>query len=86
MISHCPNHGIKARFAQGTYRRLGRKIGYRRRSRFCSELAVHETGPVRCFARVLHRGSRVAVAEASLKDAAGRTYAHATSTLLITTS
>ena len=31
--------GFKARFAQNAYRRLGRKIGYRRRSRFCSELA-----------------------------------------------
>jgi hypothetical protein len=31
--------GSKHDLFQNAYRRLGRKIGYRRRSRFCSELA-----------------------------------------------
>jgi uncharacterized protein (TIGR00369 family) len=40
-------------------------------------------GPVRCEGRVLHSGRRTALAEARLTDAAGRLYAHATSTCLV---
>ena len=42
-----------------------------------------DTGPVRCFGRVSSMGSRVAVAEAVLLDALGRSLAQATSTCLI---
>lgn len=42
-----------------------------------------ETGPVRAEARVLSMGRRAAFAEGSLIDAEGRTYASATSTLLV---
>ncbi len=42
-----------------------------------------ESGTTRCEGRVLHRGSRTAVAEARLTDQAGRLLAHSTSTLLI---
>ena len=34
-----PHHGIERQFAQNPRHRLGRKIGYARRSRFCSEMA-----------------------------------------------
>ena len=40
-------------------------------------------GPVRCEGRVLHSGRRTALAEARLTDAAGRLYAHATSTCMV---
>ena len=40
------------------------------------------TGPLRAEAHVVHAGSRVATAEARLTDAAGRLYAHGTSTCL----
>jgi uncharacterized protein (TIGR00369 family) len=42
-----------------------------------------ETGLVRAEGRVLTIGRRVAFAEASLRDAQGRLYATATSTLLV---
>ena len=41
------------------------------------------TGTVRAEGRVINMGRRVAFAEATLKDAAGKLYATATSTLLI---
>ena len=41
------------------------------------------TGPVRCEGSVLHVGGRLATAEARVLDAAGRLYAHATSTCMI---
>jgi uncharacterized protein (TIGR00369 family) len=44
---------------------------------------THDTGPVRAEATVLHAGSRTALAEARLVDAAGKLLAHATSTCLI---
>ena len=37
-----PHHGIEGRPAPDAGRRLGRKIGYARRSQFCSELAERE--------------------------------------------
>lgn len=42
-----------------------------------------KTGPVRAEGRVLTIGRRAAFAEATLKDAAGKLYASATSTLLV---
>jgi uncharacterized protein (TIGR00369 family) len=42
-----------------------------------------QTGPIRCEGRVVTMGRRVAFAEATLKDAAGKLYASATSTLLV---
>jgi uncharacterized protein (TIGR00369 family) len=42
-----------------------------------------ETGEVRAEGRVVTLGRRAAFAEATLKDAAGRLYASATSTLLV---
>ena len=41
------------------------------------------TGPVRAEGRVLHRGRTMATAEGDLKDAAGKLYAHATTTCTI---
>lgn len=41
------------------------------------------TGPVDCEARIVHRGGRVAVAEARITDKAGKLYAYGSSTLLI---
>ena len=42
-----------------------------------------ETGVLRASARVVHLGSRTATAEGRLEDAAGKLYAHGTSTCLI---
>ena len=42
-----------------------------------------DTGPVRAEGRVIHRGRTVATSEGDLKDAAGRLYAHATTTCMI---
>jgi uncharacterized protein (TIGR00369 family) len=42
-----------------------------------------ETGPVRAEGRIIHRGRTVATAEGSLTDAAGKLYAHATTTCMI---
>lgn len=42
-----------------------------------------ETGPVRCVGNILHKGSRVAVAEANMMDGKDRLYAHAISTCLL---
>jgi len=44
---------------------------------------TRDTGPMRAEATVLHPGSRTALAEARLVDAAGKLLAHATSTCLI---
>ncbi len=40
-------------------------------------------GPLRCEGTVIHLGSRTALAQASLADADGKRYAHATSSCLI---
>ena len=42
-----------------------------------------ETGPVRCEAEVIHVGGRTATAEGKVIDAAGKLYAHATTTCII---
>jgi len=41
------------------------------------------TGLVRCEGRIVHRGSRTATADGRLIDAAGKLYAHATTTCII---
>lgn len=40
------------------------------------------TGPVRCEGRVIHVGNRTATAEARIVDAAGKLYAHGTTTCI----
>jgi uncharacterized protein (TIGR00369 family) len=42
-----------------------------------------DTGPVRAEGRLIHRGRSVATSEGDLKDAAGKLYAHATTTCMI---
>jgi len=42
-----------------------------------------ETGPMTAESRVLHRGRTMATAEAYLRDAAGKLYAHGTTTCMI---
>jgi uncharacterized protein (TIGR00369 family) len=42
-----------------------------------------ETGLVRCTGDVVHGGRTIATAEGRIVDAAGKLYAHGTSTLLI---
>jgi uncharacterized protein (TIGR00369 family) len=45
---------------------------------------VHQsTGKVRCEAKVIHAGGRIATAEARLVDAEGKLYAHGTTTCLV---
>ncbi|HMQ32577.1 MAG TPA: PaaI family thioesterase [Chloroflexaceae bacterium] len=41
------------------------------------------SGLVRCEGRVIHVGGRIATAEARVTDAAGRLYAHATTTCMV---
>lgn len=46
--------------------------------------AVHQsTGKLRCEAKVIHVGGRIATAEARLVDAEGKLYAHGTTTCLV---
>jgi uncharacterized protein (TIGR00369 family) len=42
-----------------------------------------ETGPLRASGRIVHSGKRVATAEGRLEDAAGKLYAHATTTCIV---
>src|SRR5260221_1011807 len=44
-----------------------------------------ETGPLRAIGRTLHVGKRMATAEGRLEDAAGKLYAHTTSTFIVLT-
>ena len=44
---------------------------------------TQDTGTVRAEGRLLHRGRTVATSEGDLKDAAGKLYAHATTTCMI---
>ena len=42
-----------------------------------------ETGKLRAIGRTIHVGSRIATAEGRLEDAAGKLYAHATTTCIV---
>lgn len=42
-----------------------------------------EVGPLRCEAKIIHVGSRVATAEGRIVDAAGKVYAHGTTTCIL---
>ena len=42
-----------------------------------------ETGRVQAIAKVVHLGGKIATAEGSIVDGAGKLYAHATSTCLL---
>ena len=44
---------------------------------------ISTTGTVTCEGKVIHQGGRVATAEARVTDAAGKLYAHATSTCIL---
>jgi len=59
-----------------TYTTLELKVNYVR-------AITQATGPVVATGSVIHRGGRVATAEARLTDAGGRLLAHGTSTCLI---
>ncbi|MEO8505576.1 MAG: PaaI family thioesterase [Acidobacteriota bacterium] len=45
--------------------------------------ATMTTGPLRCEARVIHRGKTSATAEGKVVDGSGRLYAHGTTTCMI---
>jgi uncharacterized protein (TIGR00369 family) len=45
--------------------------------------ASHKTGPLRAIGHVIHSGKQMATAEAKILDAAGRLYAHATTTCFV---
>lgn len=45
--------------------------------------ATDQTGPLRATGRLIHRGDRIATAEASIQDEGGNLYAHATTTCLM---
>ena len=42
-----------------------------------------DTGPVRAEGRIIHRGRTVATSEGTVKDRAGKLYAHATTTCMV---
>jgi uncharacterized protein (TIGR00369 family) len=42
-----------------------------------------KTGPIRATARIVHMGKQTATAEGRIEDAAGKLYAHGTTTCLI---
>ena len=44
---------------------------------------TRDTGEVRCEAHIIHQGGRIATAEARVTDAAGKLYAHGTTTCII---
>jgi uncharacterized protein (TIGR00369 family) len=44
---------------------------------------TEDVGPIRCEARVIHVGSRVATAEGRVVDRRGKLYAHATTTCIL---
>jgi uncharacterized protein (TIGR00369 family) len=44
---------------------------------------THETGEVRCVGSIVYQGGRIATAEGRITDAAGKLYAHGTTTCLI---
>jgi uncharacterized protein (TIGR00369 family) len=70
----CAVHSV---LPQGTgYTTLELKVN------FIRALSV-KTGPVRAIGKVIQVGSKVGVAEASIVDADGKVYAHATTTCLI---
>lgn len=45
--------------------------------------ASHKTGPLRAIGNVIHSGKQMATAQAKILDAAGRLYAHATTTCFV---
>lgn len=44
---------------------------------------TRDTGKLRCEANIIHQGGRIATAEAKVTDAAGKLYAHGTTTCII---
>ena len=62
--------------ATQTYTTLELKVSY-------LKAMTKDMGPVRAEGRVISMGRRVSFAEATLKDASGKVYATATSTLLV---
>ncbi len=60
----------------GSYTTLELKVNYLR------PITI-ETGLMRCTGGIIHRGNRIAVAEATMQDTSGRAYGHAVSTCLI---
>lgn len=68
---------VASRLPQGVvYTTLEIKVNYVRP-------LTMETGPVRCEGAVIHLGGTVATADGRLTDAAGKLYAHATTTCLV---
>lgn len=70
----CAIHSMLS--ATQTYTTLELKVSY-------LKAMTKDTGPVRAEGRVVSIGRRVGFAEATLKDANGKVYATATSTLLV---
>jgi uncharacterized protein (TIGR00369 family) len=68
---------IHSKLPQGTaYTTLEIKVNYIRP-------IIIETGRLTCVGEVIHMGRRMATAEGKLYDAAGKLYAHATTTCMV---
>lgn len=77
LLDSCVGCAVQSVLPQGKgYTTLELKVNYVR------GLSA-ETGPVRAEGKVVHAGSRTATAEGRLVDAAGKLYAHATTTCMI---
>ncbi len=77
LLDSCVGCAVQSVLPQGKgYTTLELKVNYVRGM-------TPETGPVRAEGTVVHAGSRTATAEGRLVDAAGKLYAHASTTCLI---
>lgn len=77
LLDSCVGCAVQSTLPRGKgYTTLELKVNYVR-------ALSPQTGPVRAEGWVIHPGSRVATAEGRLTDAAGRLYAHASTTCMI---
>ena len=77
ILDSCMGCAVHSTLPQGTgYTTLEYKVNITRG-------ITKDTGPVRAEGNVIHRGRRSATAEGKLTDAAGKVYAHASTTCII---
>ena len=77
ILDSCMGCAVHTTLPQGTgYTTLEYKVNITR-------AVTQENGVLRAEGRVIHRGRRSATAEGKLTDAAGKTYAHASTTCII---
>ncbi|MCC5812325.1 MAG: PaaI family thioesterase [Ectothiorhodospiraceae bacterium] len=79
LLDSCVGCAVQSMLPRGKgYTTLELKVNYVR-------ALTPETGPVRAEGKVIHVGGRTATAEGRLVDAAGKLYAHASTTCMVMT-